>query len=178
MAVTVKYRRQGLYSVTGSGGRSAALRFGADAGAMPSDVFSLTNGTASNQADQIYYYPISLAATTGVSLDLKGGGGELDVLGAALAMVEVRWFYVWISTTPATTVSLRFGPQNITDAWQGPFSALTATYYLTVNRTLEMDSPADGATNWAVGASTKVLRLYNPGAATVAGGLLVAGCKT
>jgi len=176
MAVTVRYRRDGLYSVTGTGGRSAALRFG-DTG-MPSNLFSLSDGTTSGKADQLYYYPISLAATTGVSLDLKGGGGEEDVLGVTLAMVEVRWFYVWISTTPATTVSLRFGPQNITNAWKGPFADVTANFYMTVNRTLEMDAPTDGTTDWSVGASTKILRLYNPGASTVAGGLLVAGCKS
>jgi hypothetical protein len=171
MAVNWRYYLQGGYNVTGTGGRSAALRYG-DTG-MPSNLFSLADGTTSDKANQLYYYPISLPATTGVTLDMKGGTGEKDVLDATMALVELRAFEIWISTTAATGVSLRFGPQGVTDAWQGPFAGVAAGDYITVRQRLCMNAPADGT--WTVGATTKQLRIYNPGASTVAGTLIVAG---
>lgn len=173
--MSVRYRVQlnGGYTVDDGAGLVASARYG-DTG-MPSSLDDYTDGTGTGQADQIYRVNFSLAATTGASYDLKGGGGEIDVIKAALAMVQVRKVEIYISTTQASGVTVRFGPQNTANAWQGPFQDVTANFYVEVGRDLKISSPFAGT--WTVGATTKILRLYNPNAATVAGVMIVTGRK-
>lgn len=135
--------------------------------------FDLADGTGAGQANAAYKKEISLAATTYLDLDLKGGGGELDVRGGAMAMTAVKLVILKL-TTPGASTSLRFGPQNRTNAAQLWFQDVTANFYLTVLDKLYM---GDARAGWALDATHKVISLYNPGASTVAGTLWVFGTK-
>lgn len=173
MGLSVSLRFNGGYVQTAASGiLPAGQRFG-DTN-LPANTFSLSDGTSDNQANQLYYTTFSLATTTGLSVDLKGGNGEKDITNTLLAMVEVRWIYVYISTTPTSAISLRVGPQNQTNAWQGPWAGVGASDYLTIRRRLDIDAPGDGS--WTTVDSThKIFRLYNPSGSTVAGSLIIAG---
>lgn len=160
------------YGTNTSTGGIVSKRFG-DTSA-PASSITFTNGTSSNNIDVAYKYDFSLAATTGVNLDLRGGGGETDVTGAALSFTEIRSIAVYIVESAASTVSLRVGPQNQSNAWQGPFGGVAATDYIAVRKFFYIDAPGDGS--WTtVDATHKVLRLYNPGAGTITGYVIITG---
>lgn len=154
-----------------SGGLRASGKFG-DTG-MPGGVLSFADGTGSGQANFVYKASLSISASATTLIDLKGGNGELDVLNVAMAATAVKFVLLEI-TTPGAGVSLRFGPQNQTNAAQLWFSGVGTTAYATVLHRLRME---DSVTGWAVGSSTKVLAVNNPSASTVAATLLVIGTK-
>jgi hypothetical protein len=153
------------------GALRAAGRFGV--APMPSGQAVIADGTGAGQANQVFSVAFSVGPSSFASYDLKGGGGELDVLNVALAMTAVKLVAVEI-TTPAANTSLRFGPQNQTNAAQLWFQAATANFYDTVlSRLMQEDIRA----GWALDATHKTIHLYNPGLAAVAGALLVVGTK-
>lgn len=160
----------GVYDATGA--RSYRSRFGTSP--TPSGVFQLTNGTGTGQANQVYEAALSIATGATTLIDLKGGNGETDVLGVALAMTAVKGVELILTTAPATGVSLRFGPQNQTNAAQLWFQAATANFWIEVkDRFAHFDRHA----GWALDATHKVLAINNPGAGTVAAWLRVIGTK-
>lgn len=168
MAATVSFRRVGGWTQTGSNGNRASGRFGSS----PQTGQLLWE---SGQVDTIYRNAFSIGAGLNLDVDLRGGTGELDINDKALSLQRVRWVYCEI-TSPGTGVSIRLGPQGVTNAWQAWFQAATANFWETVAAYLDK---ADAADLWsAVGASTSVLRLNNPSAGTVAGVLLVGGLHT
>lgn len=124
--------------------------------------------------EQLYRWDFSVPATTLQSKDLFTGGGEVDVANEAVALKQVRWIYIEL-TTPGPSTSLRFGPQNVTNAWAGRWGAAGATIYNVVTNVFDDSDLYD---NWsAVDATHKVFSLYNPGAVAVAGTLLIAATK-
>lgn len=170
MGLEATFKLSGGFGHT-SGLLTASGRFGT--APMPIGTIAIADGTGAGQANQVFLAAFSIAATTMQLYDLKGGNGELDVLNAALAMTAVKMVAVEI-TTPASTKSLRFGPQNQTNAAQLWFQAATANFYDTVlSKFLQEDVRA----GWALDATHKVLALYNPGAVAVAGSLVVVGTK-
>ncbi len=150
---------------------TASNRFGISG--APSGAIAFADGTGVGQANQVFQAALSIAATTMQLYDLKGGNGELDVLNVLLAMTAVKFVYLEI-TTPAAATSLRFGPQAQTNAAQLWFQAATANFYDIVYSKFLME---DARAGWALDATHKVLGIYNPGAATVAGRLWVIGTK-
>lgn len=154
------------------GARSYRSRFGT--APTPSGLFQLTDGTGSGEANQVYEAVLSIATSTTEEIDLKGGNGEEDVLGVALAMTAVKGVELILTTAPATGVSLRFGPQNVTNAAQLWFQAATANFYVEVKDRFAMLERHAG---WALDATHKVLAIHNPGAATVAAWIRVIGTK-
>ncbi len=153
------------------GGLTYSERFGASP--APDCGLTLADGTGDNQANQVFAANFSIAASATQSWDMKGGGGELDVLNVALAMTAIKSIVVKV-TTPTALLKLLFGPQAVANAWQGPFFAVTANYWVEVWSLLVMQHPLAG---WAVGASTKILSLSNPSASTIAGKVRVVGTK-
>lgn len=154
------------------GARSYRSRFGTSP--TPSGLFQLSDGTGTGQANQTYEAVLSIAAGATSLIDLKGGNSEKDVLGVALAMTAVKGVELILTTAPATGVSLRFGPQGATNAAQLWFQAATANFWIEVkDRFAHFDRHA----GWALGASTKVLAINNPGAATVGAWIRVIGTK-
>lgn len=170
----------GLYSkipVTGgfiwtSGLLTASAAIGRGSG-MPAGTCTFTDGTGVNQANCVFLQALSITAGATATYDLKGGGGELDVLGQAMAMTAVKLVIVEV-TTPGSSTSLQFGPMNQANAAQLWFQATTANFYDTVMGRLYQE---DTYTGWALDATHKVVAIKNPGLATVAGTLLIIGTK-
>lgn len=155
-----------------SGGLSYRSRFGTSP--TPSGLWQVTNGTGAGQANSAYEVAFSVAAGATRLVDLKGGNGEKDVLQAALAMTAVKGVELVLTTAPAAGVSLRLGPQGATDAAQLWFAGVAAGDYVVVR---DRFANLDRYTGWALGASTKVLAIHNPGASAVAAWLRVIGTK-
>lgn len=150
---------------------TAGDRFGNPSSA--SGLIEFGDGTGAGQANQVFQANLSIATVTMQLYDLKGGNGELDVLNVALAMTAVKLVILEI-TTPASGTSLRFGPQNQTNAAQLWFQATTANFWTEEkSRFLKEDARA----GWALDATHKVIAIYNPGLATVTGKLWVYGTK-
>lgn len=140
----------------------------------PSGLFQLADGTSSGQANDVYEAPFSILTGATLQIDLKGGGGELNVLNQALAFTTVNGVEVIITTTPAAGVSLQLGPQGVTNAAQLWFQAATTNFWQEIRDRFSM---FDRATGWALDATHKILAIKNPGAGTVAGWIRVIGRK-
>lgn len=158
------------------GALPTGLRFGE---APLTGLLSLSNGAGGGQADTLYRRDFSLTALGGgtdtITVDLRGGSGELDVTGAVLSLQRVRWVYVEL-TTPADAKAIRFGPRNVANAWQGWWGGVGASDYTIVPFILDQADPYD---NWpVVDATHKVLSIHNPSAIAVVGTLLVGGIHT
>lgn len=137
----------------------------------PIGTMSLADGTGSQQANQLFAADISIPTVTMQLYDLKGGNGEVDVMNRTLAMTKLVGVYLEI-TEPASTKTLRFGPQAQTNAAQLWFFAATANYYDVMQSKLLM---VDEYTGWTLDATHKVIAIYNPSLVTVAGKLRVFG---
>jgi len=120
--------------------------------------YELKDATAAGSTDKATY-------------DLKGGGGELDVLNRALAMTAVKLVLVEV-TTPGASASLQFGPQGQTNAATLWYQANTANFWSEVRDRLMNCNSVGG---WALDSTHKVIAIKNPGASTVAGTLWVIG---
>jgi hypothetical protein len=171
MALQLDIAVTGGYTFGANSRPTASNRFGTSG--APAGVISLADGTGAGQAKQVFEATLSIAATTMQLYDLKGGSGELDVLNVALAMTAVKVVYLEIDT-PASGTSLRFGPQNQTNAALLWFQAATANFYQEeLGGFLKWDAQA----GWALDGTHKVIAIYNPGASTVTGKLWVVGVK-
>lgn len=169
MALTVGINWTGGIKNT-NGERTFRSRFGVSA--TPSGEFALASGTGSGQANVAYEATFSILTTATLEIDLKGATGEKDVDNAALDIDTVKGIEIILTTAPASGVSLRLGPQGLTNANQLWFSAKTAGFYDTVRDRM---AKFDRATGWAVDATNKIVGLHNPGAGTVAGWIRIIG---
>lgn len=168
---TMGWRRQGGYTAIFSNGVAIGPRFGT---APLVGAINFTYADAVLGIEQIYQLDFSIPTVTMKSVDLFTGGGELDIINLPVALKQVREIYIEL-TTPGAATSLRFGPQNVANAWTGKWGAAGATIYDVVSHIYDID---DGYNNWSVvDATHKVFNLYNPGLATVTGTMLVAGTQ-
>lgn len=170
MGLQSRIELQGGYTWTSGPLTAAAAIAGLN---EPAGVTAFSDGTGAGQANFVYSKNFSINATTMLLIDLKGGGGELDVLNVLMAATAVKAILLQIDT-PASGTSLRFGPQNQTNAAQLWFQDVTANFYMTVLDKMFLDDPRAG---WALDATHKVLAIYNPGAGAVTGKLRVWGTK-
>lgn len=131
----------------------------------------LTTGTGDLGANQWYLGQRTLAATTGENLDLRSIANKLG----SVVLAKVRGILVRI-VEPDGTKALRVGPQNQSNAWQGPFAVADADGWLRVDWLLLLASGyADGL--GVVDATHKILRVYNPGAGSVTYDLFLIGVQ-
>ena len=114
----------------------------------------------------LFRLALSIAATTTLQVDFKSG--ETDLLGNAVNLQSVKLVAVVVTTASAT---LWVGPQNLTNACQLWFGGVGSTDKAKVTDRF-WNSDAGG---WAVGSSTKILGINNPGGSTVSGYLICAG---
>jgi hypothetical protein len=157
--LTLKVEGSGLLSVTGIERTTSVVNLGTS-DALPIDL-SLGDGTGDSQGNQWYFASHTLAATTGVNLDLTALANALG----SVAFTKIRHMVVILSAPDGTKV-IRVGPQNETNGWQGPFPVVTANGWFEVRDALVLGSRyADGI--GAVSGTNKILRLYNPGAGSV-----------
>lgn len=171
MGLTLSKRVAGGYTLTTAGGLKASERM--NRGTAPVGSFDLADGTGSGQANCVFAADFSIATTAFQLYDLKGGGGELDVVNVALAMTAVKEVLIQI-TTPGASTSIRFGPQAQTNAAQLWFQAATTNFWQEIRNILWAADPVSG---WALDSTHKVIALYNPGGSTVAGKIRVTGTK-
>lgn len=164
---------RGGWRVNNAYGLPVGLRFGA--APQPAGVTSFSDGSGPGQAQQIYRNAFTLAAAGTLTIDLRGGGGELDAAGAALSLALVRSLYLGLTTTPAAGVGVRLGPQGVTNAFQGPWGGVAAANYLLIDDWLFLPSPVVG---WTVDGTHKILTVNNPGAGSVSGVIEIAGVHT
>ena len=169
MGLTTQIRWQEGVVYT-NGNRTYRSRFGTSP--TPSGDFILADGTGSGSANLVFEDDFTVAAGVTLEIDLKGGTGEKDVDNNTLDFDTVKGVEVILTTAPAAGVSLRLGPQGVTDANQLWFQAVTANFYDVVRDRL---AQFDRATGWAVGAGTNILALHNPGASSVSGWVRVIG---
>lgn len=164
---------RGGWRINNAFGLPVGLRFGSSP--EPSGLLNLTDGSGTDQGNQLYRNVFTLAASGSLVIDLRGGTGELDVVGAALSLALVRAIYLELTTTPAAGVAVRLGPAGATNAFQGPWGGVAAANYSTVQRRFLMDAPADG---WTVDGTHKILTISNPGAGSVSGVIEIPGVHT
>lgn len=155
-----------------SGGLSYRSRFGLSP--TPAGLFVLSDGTGSGQANDVYEAAFSVLAGATLEIDLKGGNGEKNVLNQTLAFTTVKGVEIILATAPASGVSVRVGPQGLTNAAQLWFQAATANFYDVVR---DRCAQLDRGTGWALDATHKILGVHNPGAGTVAGWVRVIGVR-
>lgn len=155
-----------------SGNLKARSRYGTSP--TPSGLFSLTDGTASGQANDAYESAFSIDAGATLQIDLKGGSGESNLLNQLLAFTAVKGVELILTTAPAAGVSLQFGPQGVANAAQLWFQDVAANFWAEVRDRL---AQFDRAAGWPIDAAHKVLAIKNPGLAAVAGWIRVIGTR-
>lgn len=154
--------------VASTGLARASLRFGTPD--FPAFPFRLFPGTGVGQANAAYYSTVSITAGSTLSLDLVNSSLN-DVAGLPIQWTKLKLVIVAITQT-ASNQTLRFGPNGVTDAAALWFPAATSGNRIDVRNMLVQFDNRDG---WSVGAGASKLILNNPGAATVAGRILLVG---
>jgi hypothetical protein len=150
-------------------GASQRRSFGAQS--VPSLALGLTYGTGNNKANKLYCAKRTLAATTFDLIDLAGGLS--DGIGNTLTFTKIKLCLVAI-VSPASTKSLRVGPQNQSNPYLGAWGGTGATVYQTINQWGIVDyEPLTGHTVTA--GTGDILPIYNPGAGSLDYWLLIAG---
>ena len=137
-------------------------------------VYTFASGTSSGQFDNWWHDSRTVTATTYDNLDLRGGTVStklnliLDFQKIKLGVIAIR--------SPDGTASLRIGPQNVTNAWQGAWGGVGATAYSTVFHSHVF--AFDPYTGFAVTAGTgDILGIYNPGASSVTYDIFLLGIQ-
>lgn len=152
----------GGWTATGNNNLQASQRYGS--GDEPSLDLSFTTGTGPGQIDVIYRNLLTLAAAASLTIDLKGGNSEKDVLNNALSFAKIRRFLVQI-VSPGSTKSLKVGPQNVSNPWAALLgSAVLTTDYITVKDKLEITDSQDG---FVVSGTSKQIKILNSSAVSV-----------
>lgn len=152
-------------------GAGKSLRIGFGSRDVPELSFGLTYGTGSGKANKLYCAKRTLAATTFDLIDLAGSLS--DGIGNTLTFTKLKLALVAI-VAPDGAKSLRVGPQNQSNTFQGEWGGGGATVYEAVTHWKPVVyEPVAGYT---VTASTgDILPIYNPGASSLDYWLLLAG---
>ena len=129
---------------------------------------TITDGTGAGQCNKWYRSYRTLAAGTADNLDLAGS--LLDPFGSTLTFTGVKYIAIALVAASANgTNKLTVG--NATNPFVGPFSSAGT---IDIYDSLELYHP--GASGWAVTAGTAdILKINNPGAASVTYCILIAG---
>lgn len=135
---------------------------------FPSLKLSYTLGEAAGLAEDYMCAKYSIASSANQDIDLSGGL-TTDVASSVVG-TKIKELIVAIES-PDGTKSLRVGPQNVSNGWQGPFGGVGATCYQTVFHHLRWTEPYTG---FDITAGTgDILRIHNPGAGTVVAHVLI-----
>jgi hypothetical protein len=129
---------------------------------------TITDGTGAGQCNKWYRAYRTLAAATADNLDLAGS--LLDPFGSTLTFTGIKYIAIALVAASANgTNKLTVG--NATNPFVGPFSSAGT---IDIYDSLELYHP--GASGWAVTAGTgDILKINNPGAASVTYCILIAG---
>lgn len=127
---------------------------------------ALTDGTAANQANNVYAATFSVSASGSTDLDLAGG--LTNALGASLTFTAIKAIYIEADSTNTNNVVVG-GDAN---AFNGPLGGTTPTLTIPPGGAVLLTNPsADG---WTVTAGTgDVLQIANSGAGSAVTGTIV-----
>lgn len=148
----------------GLANRTANQSFAIGSNSFPAaGAVTYTNGGGSSAINKYFIASYSIPATTFQAIDLSGA--LANDFGAAVVFTHVKELIIAIESPDGTKV-VRVGPQNVANAWQGPFSGgAGATVYEDV---FDYQRWSNRWTGWAVTAATAdLLQIYNPGATAV-----------
>lgn len=127
-------------------------------------IFDITfaNGTASEQANQEYIARYTITATTMQSIDLAGS--LTNIFGTTITFATLKIIHVKLRS-PDGTKAFRIGPQNVANAFIGPWGGSSAIAYELCQTMYFAVAPYTG---WTVTAGTvDLLNIYNPGATSI-----------
>lgn len=131
----------------------------------------LTDGTGSGQANSMWLDERTINASSNDDLDLAGG--LTNVYGETITFTAIKVLLIAIDS-PDGTKSVRLGPANVSNGWQGPWGGTGATVYETIHDWSVKSNKYGG---WSVTAGTgDILRITNPsGSASVTYRILLIG---
>lgn len=161
-------RALSAYFQDGTTGAVIAKRFGAVS--VPDLGISLTFGTGSGQANKFYFASRTVATVTADNLDLAGT--LADGLGNTVTFTALK-LMVFAVSSPDGTKTLRIGPRNQSNPFQGPWGGTGATVYQDLTHHWYDYRPVTGHTVTAGTGDT--LGVYNPSAGSVTYTVLLAG---
>ncbi|MFZ5745273.1 MAG: hypothetical protein ACOY7T_12425 [Pseudomonadota bacterium] len=160
IALEILARIRGTLSQSGDGG-TASLPLNV------SNVLSIANGTAADQANAVYVDAFSISASGWLNIDLAGGG-LTDRLGNALNFTALKAILLIADSTNTNNVVLGNG----TNPFVGPFGAGANTLTVEPGGTVLLATRS--AAGWAVAAgSADVLKLANSGGGSAVTGTIV-----
>lgn len=137
---------------------------------FPTFDMTFENGTGNGQANEMYVGRSTVAGTTTVSLDLAGS--LVNPVNETITFATIKLILV-IIRSPDGTKALRVGPQNVANAFVGPFNAATA--YITTSQHAFMFT---NYTGWTVTAgSVDIFPIHNPSGTSLDADVLLIGTK-
>ena len=124
----------------------------------------IAQGTGAGQCQWQYHGQRTVAATTFDTLNLYlASGGLVDQLGNPITATGLKLFLLEIVNADGI-MSLRVGPQGVTNAAQLWFGGVAASNYETITDGVLRRRLLD-STGWPIAATTAcLLPIYNPGA--------------
>jgi hypothetical protein len=134
---------------------------------LPAGRITFTDGSGSGNVNRIAVFDFSINAAATQSYDLQSG--QTDVLGRSLVLTALKFVYIELSA--ATTGSVWFGPQNVSNSVELWFDGIDADARQRVKHHLLMSDP-DGYT---IDTTHKVISLTNSTGSTVTGTIVLAG---
>lgn len=147
---------------------SGAVEFGQND--WPDLALEYEHGTGSGQVDKQFVGSYTILTTANQDLDLSGV--LVDDFGTTISFTKIKELIVAIDT-PGATKSLRVGPQNVTNGWQGFWGGTGATVYDTVDHSMRWSDPYTGKTVTA--GTADILRINNPSGVSVTVHVLILG---
>jgi hypothetical protein len=169
MATTLTNLQETL-TLSGVGSYAGANVLGQAAGALnlpggpwTAMATTLTFGTGSGQVNQVFIAQRTVGAGANDNLDLSGV--LTSPIGDSIAFTKVKLLVIAIES-PDGTKKLKIGPNNVSNAFQGPFGAVTANVYLEMTNWLTLiNEPVVGYT--VTPGTADLLVINNPGAGAV-----------
>lgn len=133
---------------------------------------SLLNGAV--QVNDWHFAEYTINAGANLDIDLTGSTTYKNPFGTTLAFTAVKLVAVSVKS-PDGAKSVRVGPQNASNAFQGWHGGVGASNYDTVFTSARHVHMLAG---WTVAAGTgDILRINNPGGSAVTIRVLIAGVK-
>jgi hypothetical protein len=158
----------GGFVLTGTNGAGGTVTA---AGSTPSPDLTWTDGNSSGAANQVFAANFTIGVGNTTTYDLKGGGGEENVINQALSLSSVKEVAISISS-PVDGKYLTFGPNGVANScplWFGNATTGNETVYDSVCHVNRL------AAGWAVTTGNKKINLTNSGNVSISGNLLVIG---
>jgi hypothetical protein len=144
----------------------------------PNDInLILSPGTGNLQANQWYLCRRTCDATSSDNLNLNDAtSGIVNGLGQHLELAQVTAIIIAL-TAPDGTLTLRVGPQGVSDAWKGPFEGVGSTCYLNVTDFAVLAGRFGDGLGTVTDTTANILGISNPGATNITYDIWIIGIE-